>query len=204
MVDGWEESFDLETLDELTPAALREAAKQHTNPTGSELGKVITSFRWYYAAVMDGEITKHLNQGDKIDVHFEGSVGRLPMTVQFITSPDEHGEVLVLFTSMRDVPLIAPLRIQNVEIGMDSASGLRIPTRALRADQETNQLGVYRLTGTQAEWVPVDLLFSGGDYYLVRSHVEGELDQLQQAKLLRSGDEVLVRGLGISDGKVIE
>lgn len=204
MVDGWESSFDLDTLEDLTPATLSEAATRRSKPSGRELGKVVTSFRWYFAAVTDESITKHLHPGTGVDVRFEGSVGQLPMKVRSVSTPDENGKVLVLFTSSRDVPAIAPLRSQNAEVVLDSASGLRVPSLALRADPETDQLGVYRISGTQAEWVPVDLLFSGEDYYLVRSHTEGELSQLQKAKLLRAGDRVLVRGKTITDGRVIE
>lgn len=204
MVDGWESSFDLTTLEELTPKTLEEAAQQRTKPTGRELGKVVTSFRWYLAAVMDQEITKYMNQDSSVNVIFEGAAGQLSMKVKSVTAPDAEGKVLVLFTSMRDVPSIAALRQQRVEVVLSSATGLRIPKRSLRADPETNQLGVYRISGTQAEWLPVDLLFSGEDFYLVRSHVEGELSELERAKLLRSGDDVLVRGKGLADGKVIE
>ena len=204
MVDGWENSFDLDALEELTPATLEQAAQNRSKPTGRELGKVVTSFRWYFAAVMDQEITKHLNQESNVNVVFEGSAGQLPMKVKSVSSPDAEGKVLVLFTSMRDVPAIASLRHQRVEVVLESATGLRIPSRALRADPETDQLGVYRISGTQAEWIPVDLLFSGEDFYLVRSHVEGELSELERAKLLRNGDEVLVQGKSLKDGKVIE
>ena len=97
-----------------------------------------------------------------------------------------------------------PVDAVAVSEGPGSYTGLRIPARALRADQETGQLGVYRLSGTQAEWVPVELVYSGSDYYLIRSEHEGELSQLGQAKELRPGDQVLVRGKDIYDGKVIE
>ena len=204
MVDGYESTFDLEKLEELTPATLEETAKQRSRPSGRELGKVITSFRWYFAAVMDQEITEHLHPDTDVEVIFEGSAGQLAMQVKSVTEPDENGRVLVLFTSMRDVPAIAALRSQRVEVVLESASGLRVPRSALRADQETDQLGVYRLSGAQAEWVPVELLFSGPDYYLVRAKTDGELSQLQKAKLLREGDQVLVRGKTLFDGKVIE
>jgi multidrug efflux pump subunit AcrA (membrane-fusion protein) len=204
MVDGYEDSFDLDELENLTPERLREYASNHAKPSGRELGKVVTSFRWYYAAIMDQAIVKQISSSSQLTVNFEGSAGPLPMKLYFISAPDEDGKVVVVLTSQRDISAIAALRQQNVEVSYGSFTGLRIPFRALRADQETGQLGVYRVTGTQAEWVPVDLLYSGSDYYLVRSHTEGELSQLEKAKLLRAGDEVLVRGKNIHDGQVIE
>ena len=204
MVDGYESTFDLETLRDMTPNDLLQAASHHSTPSGRELGKVVTSFRWYFAAIMDQEVTRYLAGSDGVQLLFEGSAGQLSMQVDNVSNPDEKGRVLVLFSSMRDVSSIAALRSQHVELSLGSATGLRIPARALRADQETGQLGVYRVSGAQADWVPVDLVFSGTDFYLVRTHVDGEQSTLDKAKMLRSGDQVLIQGTGLADGKVVE
>lgn len=204
MVDGYEDSFSLEALEDLTPASLREMAGQKAGTSGQELGKVITSFRWYYAAVMPQEVTKYLSSGSTAAVNFEGSAGAQTMTVQSISPANEEGEVAVVFVSDRNLSATTLLREQKVDVAYGTFQGLRIPARALRADQETGQLGVYRISGTQAQWVPVELIYTGSDYYLVRSTEKETMSQLEEAERLRSGDEVLVRGKNIYDGKVIE
>lgn len=204
LVDGYESCLTVDALTDLTPAALRELAGNQTEVSGQELGKVITSFRWYYAAVMSQDVTKHLSSGDTATVNFEGSTGAQKMTVQSISAADENGKVAVVFVSNRNLSSTTLLREQNVDVAYGTYEGLRIPARALRADQQTGQLGVYRISGAQAQWVPVELIFTGSDYYLVRSVTEENMSQLQEAERLKPGDEVLVRGKNIYDGKVIK
>ena len=203
-VDGYESALTFDILEDVTPDSLRAAAGQRSATSGQELGKVITSFDWYYAAIMDQSVTKRLSTGSAASILLEGAGAAQKMTVSYISSPNEAGEVVIVFHSNKNLSAVTQLREQNIDVSYGSYTGLRIPARALRADQETGQLGVYRVSGTQAEWVPVELLYSGSDYYLVRSLTQGELSQFQSAKLLRAGDEVLVRGKNLYDGKVIE
>lgn len=204
LVDGYESCLTVDALTDLTPASLREMAGNKASVSGQELGKVITSFRWYYAAILSQDVTKHLSSGDTATVNFEGSTGAQRMTVQSISAADENGKVAVVFVSNRSLSSTTLLREQNVDVAYGTYEGLRIPARALRADQETGQLGVYRISGAQAQWVPVELIFTGSDYYLVRSVTEENMSQLQEAERLKPGDEVLVRGKNTYDGKVIK
>lgn len=201
-VDGYETVLTLEALTDLTPAGLRALADSQTAVSGA-LGKVITSTQWYYAAIVPEDVSDHISTGDTVTVNFDGSAGAQEMQVQSISAADENGQVLAVFSSDRGLSATTLLREQNVEVAYATYEGLRIPARALRADQETGALGVYRLSGAQAEWVEVELLYSGRDYYLVRSVQSEDMSQLEQAELLREGDEVIVRGKGLHDGRVI-
>lgn len=203
MVDGYESSFPLESLETLTPDRLREMAGAQSGVSDQTLGKVITSFRWYYAAIMSQDVTKYLSSDDTVTIKFEGSAGSQAMTVQSISAANEEGEVAVVFTSDRNLSSTTLLRQQNVDVAYGTFQGLRVPARALRADQESGQLGVYRISGAQAQWVPVELVYSGEDYYLVRSVQSESMSELEQAEQLRPGDEVLVSGKDTYDGKVI-
>lgn len=202
-VDGYESVFDIETLGDLMPEDIRKLGQSRQDTAGNELGKVITSHTWYYVAIMDQEVSKRLTSGDTATINFDGSAGTQEMTVQHLSVPDEDGNVAVVFRSTRNLSSVTLLRQQDVEVGYDSAEGLRIPAGALRADQQTGQLGVYRITGAQAQWIPVELLYSGSDYYLVKSVESADMTQKEEANRLRAGDEVLVRGKDIYDGKVV-
>lgn len=202
-VDGYESAFDIETLDDLLPDDIRAIEGKQAETSEENLGKVITSFTWYYAAIMDQEVSKRLTTGDTATVNFEGAAGTQEMIVQHLSVPDEEGKVAVIFRSSKNLSSMTLLRKQDVEVGYDSCEGLRIPAQALRADQQTGQLGVYRITGAQAQWIPVELVYSGEDYYLVKSVETADMTQWEEANRLRAGDEVLVRGKGIYDGKVV-
>ena len=85
----------------------------------------------------------------------------------------------------------------------------------MRVNQDENldqvgQLGVYRVSGAQAEWVPVQILWEAEDYYLIaqadKVDEEGNqqtLSDYEQATALREGDTVIVSGEDIYDGKVV-
>ena len=67
-----------------------------------------------------------------------------------------------------------------------------------------------RVSGAQAQWVPVQILWEGDDYYLVSQadKVDEEGNQADQSKFekasaLRAGDTVIVRGEDMYDGKVV-
>ncbi|MBQ3089291.1 MAG: hypothetical protein IJD21_01895 [Oscillospiraceae bacterium] len=202
-VDGYETIFDIDELVDLTPDELRARALTWGEPEGSWVGKIVTDFDWYYVAIMDQEISKRVTTGDTVTVNFEGSAGQQDMEVIHLSVPDLNGQVVVVFHSDKNLSAITLLREQNVDVGYDNCEGLRIPTRALRADQQTGQLGVYRVTGAQAQWLPVELIFSGEDYYLVQSVVSDEPTVKEEANRLRAGDQILVGGKEVHDGKVV-
>jgi hypothetical protein len=101
------------------------------------------------------------------------------------------------------------LRRQTAELIFDSRRGLRVPKGAVRmidgtrTDEETGEttqystLGVYVVTAGRAEFKPVEILGEGDEFYVVRS-------VNQDRKALRAGDEVVIRGTGLYDGKLLE
>jgi hypothetical protein len=96
-----------------------------------------------------------------------------------------------------------------VEIITETATGYRVPKRAVRVDEEGG-LGLYRISGAQAEWVDIDILWEEDDYYLVQQtqEVDEEGNAVQsraydRATALREGDTVIVKGEEIYSGKVV-
>ena len=71
-------------------------------------------------------------------------------------------------------------------------------------DEETGEitehqmLGVYILVAGRAEFKQVSVVTESQDFYVVRSVSEAA------AKSLRSGDEVIVRAVGLYDGKLMD
>ena len=77
-------------------------------------------------------------------------------------------------------------------------SGLRIPANALRLNDQ-GQSGVYCKVGFTAEFKPVDVVYRGDGYTLVRAaeHAVG-------SDILRAGDDVIVTASELYDGKVVQ
>ena len=66
---------------------------------------------------------------------------------------------------------------------------------------ERQVTGVYALVGAQAEFKPVEILDQRDDYCVVRA-VSPD-DPKAARKDLRAGDEIIVAGRDLFDGKVI-
>ena len=98
------------------------------------------------------------------------------------------------------------LGVQNISQGiygvsalvLGGYSGLRIPANALRLRAD-GQSGVYCLVGFTADFKPVDVVYRGDGYTLVRA-AEGATG----GDILRSGDEVIVTTSELYDGKVVQ
>ena len=111
------------------------------------------------------------------------------MTVEYI-SPEENGYRAVVFSCNTNLSDVLSMRRQEAELIFSQESGLRIPRQALRVRDDGTTF-VYVQTGLQAEAREVELLHDFGDYYMVRG------------QNLRAGDEVIVSGKGLFDGKVV-
>ena len=155
------------------------------------------------------EQAKRLKQGQIIDLTFAGyNEQDIPVKVDRI-GESENGRCLVVLSTDRSLKETLLLRQQQVELIFERFHGLRVPKTSLHMSPETDTdseseedteesvLGVYAVVSGQAEFKPVEIISEGTDYYVVRP-VSGS------SRILRAGDEVIVRGVGLFDGKLIE
>ena len=168
-------------------------------------------YYWYFAAALPQEVADTLSEGSTVTMRFTGDFTQdVDMTVEQIGAPEE-GECLVVFSSDRYLSQTTLLRQQTAELIFESWSGLRIPKEALRLEkstytdedeetgqeQESTRLGVYALVGGRTEFKEVKVVTEGADYYVVQA-----ADNSSSA--LRAGDEVIVEGVGLYDGQLLE
>lgn len=210
LVDGYESLLTPETVYELTPTSLQELINSPAGENSESMGKLITSDTWYFAANLPQTAARRLEEGDTASLRFSGDLNRtVEMTVDRIGAT-EGGKTLVVFSSNRYLTLTTLLRHQTAELVFESWSGLRIPKRALRLVEFTQdadhpdgsastvtRTGVYALVNGRTEFREVDILYEGSDYYVTRPLGSGR-------KILRAGDAVITQGTGLTDGLLIE
>lgn len=213
-VDGYEGVLTTAALEGLTPSGLESLAASQGAAAEYALGKVITGVGWYFSCNLTEEQAQNLYDGADVTLRFDDSGRNFSATVTRVSDP-ENGRVNVTFFSRDYAAQITGLREQEASIVTYSVTGLRVPKRAVRVNQDENldqvgQLGVYRVSGAQAEWVPVQILWEAEDYYLIaqadKVDEEGNqqtLSDYEQATALREGDTVIVSGEDIYDGKVV-
>jgi len=192
LVDGYESVLTPQLLEEITPSTLK-----NIRPTGdtSGVGKVVQGSRWYYAAAMDTADIGKLTVGDTVTLRFVSSLERdFAMEVVSIGA-EENGQRVVVLSSDRYQALTTLLRQQNAQIIFHAYTGIRVPTEAVHTD-EHGQTYVYTLTGIQAERKDVNILYTGGDFCLVKPSGD--------AGALREGNDVILSAGDLYDGKVLE
>ena len=214
VVDGYEQVLTPDMLESLTPSALTALRADET--VRSEVGKLILGDEWFYAAVVSVSDAQALAEGGSLCLRFSKSVEQdLPVTVYHV-SEEDNGRVAVVLRGSSYLPELTLLRQQSAEVILGSLTGIRVPREALRAEKTTldengqpvttEQTGVYCLVGMEARFKPVEVLYSGDGFALVRSAYDseaGDLTSTQEVARLRAGDQVVVAGRDLYDGKVL-
>ena len=189
VVDGWEDLAP-SALEEIGAEELRGLLQERREAGDNALCKLVYGNRWYYAALKEDEAAQRLRKEQTASVRFGRYYGQeLSMTVEYI-STEENGYRAVVFSCNTNLSDVLSMRRQEAELIFSQESGLRIPRQALRVRDDGTTF-VYVQTGLRAEAREVELLHDFGDYYMVRG------------QNLRAGDEVIVSGKGLFDGKVV-
>ena len=214
VVDGYERVLTPDMLESLTPSSL--TALQADESVRSEVGKLILGDAWYYAAVVSEADAQTLSEGKSLYLRFSKSVEQdLPVSVYHVSAA-ESGRVVIVLRGTSYLPELTLLRQQSAEVILGSVSGIRVPREALRAEKTTldengqavttEQAGVYCLVGMEARFKPVEVVYSGDSFALVRSIYDtaaGDLTGSQEVARLRAGDQVIIAGRDLYDGKVL-
>jgi len=195
VVDGYETVLTPAFLAELTPSAL--LTVQADESVSSNVGKLISGTTWYYAAVIDSKNATRFTPGSSVKLRFAKNAQRdYTMTVTHLSEEENGRQVLVLSCS-KYLAELTLLRQPTAEVIHKSHTGLRVPTKALRMNED-GVLGVYCRIGMVARFKPVEQVFAGEDFYLVKA-AEGASRELT----LREGDEIIVTANSLYDGKVV-
>ena len=112
-------------------------------------------------------------------------------------SAAENGQAAVTLSCRKYLAQTTLLRHQAADVILRTYEGLRLPSNALRVNEE-GVTGVYCRLGVRAKFKPVKVVYQGDGYVLTEA-VSAEDD----SSMLRQGDEVIVTSADLSDGKVI-
>ena len=216
VVDGYEGVLTPESLTDMTPSRLRSV--EADGAVASGVGKLILGDTWYYAAVVSADEAKELKEqsdaleksGKQLTLRFAKSVERdLPVTVCGL-GPEENQRCVVVFEGRTYLPQLTLLRGQSAEVIWNRVEGIRVPKEALRVDsrtveredgttEETKVTGLYCLVGMEARFKPVEVVYNGSSFLLVRADAPEDRETLR----LRPGDEIIITANNLYDGKVI-
>ena len=208
VVDGYETVLTPGLLADMTPSQLN--ALQSDETLTSQTGKLILGDSWYYAVTMSADQAKALrDSGGTMTLRFAKGVEQDQTVTLYAVGPEEQGRVVVTFRGEYNMAQVTLLRRQSAQLIWRTVAGIRVPNEALRAantkvDQEGNRttvesLGVYCVVGMEARFKPVEVLYSGDGFVLVRSTAASDQESLR----LRPGDEIIISAKDLYDGKVV-
>ena len=211
VVDGYETVLTPESLADLTPSALESVTADES--VQSNVGKLVLGETWYYAAVLTAEEAEELEKAaDAGELYLRFAQGvdtDLPVTLESI-GPEENGQAVAILSGELYLSQLTLLREQSAQIIFSSVEGIRVPREAVRLVTETTEnedgtvtettvTGVYCVSGREAEFKPVEVLYSNENFALV----EADIASNQELLRLRPGDEVIINARDLYDGKVI-
>ena len=208
VVDGYETVLTPGLLADMTPSQLN--AVQADETLTSQTGKLILGDSWYYAVTMSADQAKALrDSGGTMTLRFAKGVEQDQTVTLYAVGPEEQGRVVVTFRGEYNMAQVTLLRRQSAQLIWRTVAGIRVPNEALRAantkvDQEGNRttaegLGVYCVVGMEARFKPVEVVYSGDGFVLVRSTAASDQESLR----LRPGDEIIISAKDLYDGKVV-
>ena len=191
--DGSEEALTPDFLTDVTPARLDALS---TGSAVKSAGKIITDNTWYFAANIPAQQARELQVGQEVTLRLsKGLQQDTPAYVQSI-SAEEDGQVAVVLSCTRYIYQVTLLRHQQGEILLREYKGLRVPSAALRMDEE-GSLQLFCRLGAYVYSKPVDLVYRGDGFCLVRS-AQGAADE----RILRQGDLVISTARALTDGMI--
>lgn len=192
--DGYETVLTPEMLTEMTVQQLNAV---HPASADANVGKLIYGDRWYYAASITEADAALLDKRSRVTVRFAKGLNiDVTMNIDHI-GESEGGQCLLVLYCDRYLAETTMLRHQAADIVLRGYQGLRVPSNALRVSEEGIS-GVYCVVGVTARFKPVDVVYQGEGFVLVRAS-----DSSSGSTILRAGDEVIVTNGELFDGKVV-
>ncbi len=193
-LDGYETTLNYAEADKLTIEQIEKAVEAEPSEAASASGKLVSSYLWYLAGVVDTKHTKSFPVGKNIIVNFPDE-GLENVSMKVESAEAVNGKLKVILSSTLMNETLANMRIENVEIVEQSYSGYKIPSNAIRFDKENNS-GVYVLRGKIISFIEVEILYSQEEYVIVSASRTG-------GRGLKLYDDVVIKGRDVYDGKVI-
>ncbi len=194
--DALETAFDYDSVESLDVDTLNSYIEQAQNAEKSEsFGKLITSYEWYFCAVVSADDVSNIQNGDELEVAIKDSDDSI--TCEVLSGADvslgETETVLVLKCSQMDSE-IASMRLEDIEIRYASYTGFKVPTSAIHIDEDGNKC-VYALVANEVSLRQGEIIYSTDDYAIF------EYDP-DNSDAIRLYDRIITEGKDLYDGKI--
>lgn len=195
--DGLESALCTATLNDLTIDQIQQIVNHKSqDPPQQSFGRIVKSFQWYVASVVDESDLEWLKEGKEVNLEFIGTLNDAVKGQITRVSPVEKGKALIIIQCDNITDALVNMRVQNVEIRTSVYRGVRFPTSAMHI--VNGEKGVFVKQGNTAKFKKIKPLAKDANFTLSQIF-EGEDSQMY----LGVYDEIIVSGKDLSDGKRI-
>ena len=130
IVDGYE-GIKPDYAQGLSPSTLRELISADRTVSTNAIGKLLRSFKWYYAAIVPREDASRLVAGRTVNLSFGRYYSDTVSADVVYVGQAEGNEQLILFSTDRGFSEMMAVRAVSAEIIYSEYSGLRVPVSSL-------------------------------------------------------------------------
>lgn len=194
--DGLETAFDYENISSLDVTTLKSYIEQAQNAQKTQtFGKLITSYEWYFCAVVSADDVREIQNGDVLDVAIKDSDETIRCEVlggADVTLGESETALILKCSQMNGQ--ITSMRLEDIEIRYKSYSGFKVPSSAIHIDEEGNKC-VYALVANQVSLRQGEIIYSTKDYAIFAYDPEN-------SNSIRFYDRIITKGKDLYDGKV--
>jgi len=201
-VDGYENQFRCDdaakvSIDTLNQLVAQKKEMDATKGEDTYIGKLIDSFEWKLVALVNKTDITSIKAGGSVrlifhaygDTEYEATVE----SVDF--NKDREQNTIVLSCNVMDNN-ITRMRIEDVEIAKSSVTGIKVPKKAVR--YENDEIGVYEKIRQKLYFRKIDKLYETDDYIISKIH-EDDGDH----KYVHQYDDVVIKGKDLYDQKPV-
>ena len=164
-VDGYENAFTLERLQNLTAQEFEDLDKTEPDNAiiSNSVGKIVLNSTWYIAVALDKRTAETFRDGNYYPITFQYSNNtELDMKLdRRITRTDK--DVTVLIFSTKQMPEgFDYSRKQTIELSTATHEGIRVSKSAIR--MKDGVTGVYAVVGSKIVFKKTEVLYNYGSY----------------------------------------
>lgn len=214
-VDGYENVFTPDKLNDLTLASFRELTSHEaeTSLSSHTAGKIVTDFVWHLVCEADKYSAAGFAVGSYYKIRFPSfSEEMVTMKLVNAVSVTSDDTALLVFRGNTAPENFPYLRTQEADIIGQSHTGLAVSKKAVRIVD--GQKGVYILDGDIVRFRLIEILFEEEDSYIVAPEKpvpdeadanteDVEISDRPAYKYLSLYDNVIVGGKDLFDGKIL-
>lgn len=222
-VDGYETAVSYANLDQISVSTVEAALKFTPKTVENTMGKIVASYKWYIIANVESKYSKLLEKGESLKINIPEYGYKDVKVIVEQMSEEKNGKIALALSCNVMNETYANMRIESIELVVNEYTGYKVKTSAIHtydpakettttdADEdvtdpttETTQppekmTVVYILRGTVMNARRVEVIYTDGDYSIVRS----DSKTYQGIRPISRYDEVIVKGRNLQNGRSI-